>query len=549
MKRTLAAFALLAAVGCRRAPSPETAAKAFGAAIVDVSGESQVTGTGASLDQPVVVQVNDAQGNGVAGALVQFSAASGVVFSPPWGLTGTDGQFSTTVRLGTMSGRYSVVATSRDKTGKALQVTFPEIALDYQQMVGRELNEKYCSRCHNSESTAERVSNHDNLSVRAPFFFRWCYAEPIQPCESDRHHQPRRRGAGQVSGDAALQPHALGERHRRISGLYPRGRRSAISSTRGFLKECSMRIRSLSRLAILLTAFAAQSWNAPGQVLSPAEIQDPALRGLQQSHLDELHAITAALKGHKFPYHFYFSRRLDLTEREQERSDQRSIQFDRFRDQTVIKITGNYFAAYSAERMTGEERARQTYRDVMLPILQAAAPALARADVPDAFALEISHHVIRKVLGVETESPENVVLILPKASAQHLMEARDEAGRDAAVLDGTAYLNGAPVLFWPRELKESPAARVSAASSAPAAPARPAAPAPASPAASPSSSNAPANLDAEYRDTARRHAQGTRFAGALRALCPRVFHCISRRPISSDPHHHDSCAVRFRLAI
>ena len=42
---------------------------------------------------------------------------------------------------------------------------FPEIALDYQQTLGQELNEKYCSRCHNAESTAERVSNHDNLSA------------------------------------------------------------------------------------------------------------------------------------------------------------------------------------------------------------------------------------------------------------------------------------------------------------------------------------------------------------------------------------------------
>jgi cytochrome c peroxidase len=69
------------------------------------------------------------------------------------------------VRLGAASGRYSLAATTRDKAGKPLQVTFPEIALDYQQILGRELNEKYCSRCHNSESSAERVSNHDNLSV------------------------------------------------------------------------------------------------------------------------------------------------------------------------------------------------------------------------------------------------------------------------------------------------------------------------------------------------------------------------------------------------
>jgi hypothetical protein len=238
-------------------------------------------------------------------------------------------------------------------------------------------------------------------------------------------------------------------------------------------------------LAIALAAFAP---NGRTQVLSPAEIADPAIRGLQQSHLTELHAIAAALSSHRFPYAFYFSRRLDLSEREQERSDQRSIQFDRFQGQIVLKITGNYFAAYAGERMTNEERAGRTYHDVMLPILQAAASALAREQVPDAFALEISHHVVRKVLGVDTETAENVVLILPRASAQRLMEARDEAGRAAAVLQGAAYLNGAPVSFWPGEVpgevKESPVIQVSAVRTAPQ-----------------RSSNAPTTLEAEYRDT------------------------------------------------
>ena len=245
----------------------------------------------------------------------------------------------------------------------------------------------------------------------------------------------------------------------------------------------------LLSLAIALGAFTP---HGRAQVLSPAEIADPAIRGLQQSHLAKLHAITAALASHHFPYAFYFSRRLDLSQREQERSDQRSIQFDRFQGQTVLKITGNYFAAYSAERMTNQERARQTYRDVMLPILQAAVPALARAEIPDAFALEISHHVIRNVLGVETETPENVVLILPTASARLLMDARDDAGRDAALLQGAAYLNGAPVSFWRGEAKESPAIQVSAA-----------------PAAPPRSFNAPTKLESEYRD---------RFARMLKEL-------------------------------
>lgn len=173
MRRSLGALAALVSLelmagGCGRAPSPVKPSPpptGFGVAIVDISGEKQAVGAGGTLDQPVVAQVNNAKGSGVAGALVQFSGAGGVGFDPPAGLTGTDGQFSTSVRLGGEAGAYSLVATTRDKSGKPLTITFPEIALDYQQTLGRELSEKYCSRCHNSESTAERVSNHDNLSV------------------------------------------------------------------------------------------------------------------------------------------------------------------------------------------------------------------------------------------------------------------------------------------------------------------------------------------------------------------------------------------------
>jgi mono/diheme cytochrome c family protein len=159
--------------GCNRTSSSAPSApppKSFGAAIVDIGGEKQAAPAGASLDQPIVAQVNDAKGSGVAGALVQFDGSGGVRSDPPSGLTGNDGQFTTMVRLGDEPGAYSIVATTRDKTGKTLTVTFPEVALDYQQTLGRELSEKYCSRCHNSESSAERVSNHDNLSV-APHAF------------------------------------------------------------------------------------------------------------------------------------------------------------------------------------------------------------------------------------------------------------------------------------------------------------------------------------------------------------------------------------------
>jgi len=200
-------------------------------------------------------------------------------------------------------------------------------------------------------------------------------------------------------------------------------------------------------MLIFSTLLAAVS--VPAQVLAPEEIRDPSMRELQKKYFPELKQITAAAAAHNFPYHFYFSRMLDLTEKEQPASDQRSVQFDRFQEKTVLKITGNYFAAYSAELMKPEERARQTYQDVILPLLRAAVPALEKADAPQAFAFEISHHVRKKVIGVSSEGTENVVLILPRDSARRLVAATDAAAQRAAVLEGEAFLNAAPISLWP----------------------------------------------------------------------------------------------------
>jgi mono/diheme cytochrome c family protein len=158
---------LILLAGCR--PKPQTiapAAKAYGAAIVVSSGDKQVAGTGTLLDQPVVVQVNDAQGNAVEGAPVVMEASPGVTFTPAAGLTDSSGQFTTAVALGGQSGRYQLTAVTRDSGGKRIEFKLQQIALGYQQVLGRQLNLQYCDRCHNPESTAERVSNYDNLNAK-----------------------------------------------------------------------------------------------------------------------------------------------------------------------------------------------------------------------------------------------------------------------------------------------------------------------------------------------------------------------------------------------
>ncbi|HZC23081.1 MAG TPA: c-type cytochrome [Candidatus Binatia bacterium] len=163
----LVGLALLAA-SCshKSASAPLPKPTAFGAAIVESSGGKQFAQTGSLLPLPVVVQVNDEQGTAVPGALVELSAAPGVVFDPPNGLTDSSGQLTTNVSLGGMAGRYQLTAATYDKSHKRVELKLEEIALGYQQTLGRRLNDQYCDRCHNPESTVERVSNYDNLDVK-----------------------------------------------------------------------------------------------------------------------------------------------------------------------------------------------------------------------------------------------------------------------------------------------------------------------------------------------------------------------------------------------
>jgi mono/diheme cytochrome c family protein len=171
MRTAIAGTALLLVVGCSRAPKTvDLQPKAFGTALVEVSGSKQAAAIGTALDQPVVVQVNDAQGAAVAGALVTVRVPGGGTVDPVSGLTGSDGQFTTTVAVGGGSAHYQLVATTRDKTGKAIELRLDEIALGYQETQGRQLNVIYCARCHDPESTPERVSNHDNLTAKAHAF-------------------------------------------------------------------------------------------------------------------------------------------------------------------------------------------------------------------------------------------------------------------------------------------------------------------------------------------------------------------------------------------
>ena len=197
---------------------------------------------------------------------------------------------------------------------------------------------------------------------------------------------------------------------------------------------------------------------ASAQVVSPVEIKDPALSALQQQYMDDLTRAGEDILANHFDYPFYLSRKLDLDQTQQQVADQSSIRFDSYKGKTVIAITGNYYAAYSAKKISPGQRARSTFLNVVMPILKATAPRFQNNQHVQGFAVEISHHIMGKVMGVSMERPENLMVYLPRTGALKLLAAKDKSAEQSALLQGEVFLNAQPISIWLNDAVLPPAA-------------------------------------------------------------------------------------------
>jgi hypothetical protein len=206
--------------------------------------------------------------------------------------------------------------------------------------------------------------------------------------------------------------------------------------------------RSNRDLFFLLVSGLFASVFCAAQVVAPVEIKDPALRELQFTYLDELKAIGTEITNTSFPYPFYLSRKLDLDEQQQKSADQRSIRFDQYNGHTVLAITGNYYAAYSADQINKDQRARSTFLAVVEPILKSAVPKFQTNASVQGYAVEISHHILGKVMGVSMERPENMMVFFPQNAALKLLAAQNETAQQAALLEAQFFVNAEQVIIW-----------------------------------------------------------------------------------------------------
>src|ERR1019366_955870 len=99
--------------------------------------------------------------------------------------------------------------------------------------------------------------------------------------------------------------------------------------------------RSLIVMAVLVGgAFLLVAGSPALCQVSPAEIVNPRLRDLEQADLDKLMELNHEISDLKFPFKFALTRFVGLESKEHRDTDSRGIEFVKFHDRTILKISG-----------------------------------------------------------------------------------------------------------------------------------------------------------------------------------------------------------------
>jgi hypothetical protein len=196
--------------------------------------------------------------------------------------------------------------------------------------------------------------------------------------------------------------------------------------------------------ALFLAVGLALSFSAPraSAQVSPSEILNPDLKALEQSYFQQLKTLNQSIARTKFPFPFYISRFVGLDPAQQAEADSRGLEFVRFQDRVILKVTGNYNAAYDTARLTRNERAASTFRSIVLPILEQVTAALPHDLACDGIGFEISHHTRTRERSYDYEGKEILVVVLDRDDAWVLSSASTDSERQEIVNRSKIFVSG-----------------------------------------------------------------------------------------------------------
>ena len=205
--------------------------------------------------------------------------------------------------------------------------------------------------------------------------------------------------------------------------------------------ERSSIFHSKRLLPILLLSLSVCAIPCSAQV-SPNEILNPDLKALEQTYFQQLIGISQSIAKIKFPFPFYLSRYVGLDPAKQAEADSRGLEFVRFQDRAILKITGNYSAAYDTLRLTQNERAAATFRTIVLPVLQVVTVALPEDIACDGIGFEIAHHTRTNDRSYDFEGKETLVVVFDRADAWAMSRAASDAERQEILNRSKVFVSG-----------------------------------------------------------------------------------------------------------
>lgn len=195
-------------------------------------------------------------------------------------------------------------------------------------------------------------------------------------------------------------------------------------------------VKWLAAVALLL----AGTYGTSAQV-SPAEIPNPRLKSAEEAYLPQLKTLNHDIASLKFPYPFQLSRYVGLDPLKQAAMDTRGLEFVYYQKQLLLKVSGNYNAAYSAEQLTDNERAGRTFTDVILPVLQVLMQEIPPDVTCDGIGFEIAYHVRSANHNFDYEGKEILVVVFDRTDAFAFPSANG-ADRQEILNRSPVYLNG-----------------------------------------------------------------------------------------------------------
>src|SRR6201982_355476 len=207
-----------------------------------------------------------------------------------------------------------------------------------------------------------------------------------------------------------------------------------MKSKRSLVRGKRILLRATLLLGVCATTGFAQ--------VSPTEILNPDLKALEQTYFQQLIGINQATAKTKFPFPFYLSRFVGLDPAQQAEADSRGLEFVRFQDRVILKVTGNYNAAYDVARLTQNERAAGTFRTVVLPILEQLTAALPEDLACDGIGFEISHHARTRERSYDYEGKEILVVVLARDDAWALARTSTDSARQEILNRSKVYVSG-----------------------------------------------------------------------------------------------------------